>query len=175
MSHNIHDNDKQIPLKVLAEVYRLGLVIGFFDKDYVIQWVDKTIEDLSHPPIELIEVSMKVNAPPVDVASALSEIKGDFESEGVAIQFILGTLSQMLRKSQNYEDVVEYLWRLSNEALVEHFLGSSIYWKMNTIESEYIHGDQRLVRNEVDKFLEPYSTYTRPHASLEFLLTRDRV
>lgn len=159
MPNDVSDSEKQFPLKVVAEVYRLGLTIGFFDKTDVIQWVDKAIDELSQPPIELIEVSMKAKASPVDVASALGEIKGDFESEGVAIKFILGMLSQMLRKNRNYEDVVEYLWRLSNEALVEHFLGRSIYWKMNTIEAEYLHGDQGLVRNEVDKFLEPYSTY----------------
>ena len=159
MPDDVRDNDKQISLKVLAEVYRIGLVIGFFDKDDVIQWVDKAIDELSHPPIELIEVSMKAKSSSVDVASALKGIKGDFASEGIAIKYVLGILSQTLRENKNYGEVVKYLWRLSNEALVEHFLGSSIYWKMNTIEAEYLHGDQRLVSNEVDRFLEPYSTY----------------
>lgn len=158
MPNDVNDSQK-LPLKVVAEVYRLGLTIGFFDKSHVIQWVDTAIDELSHPPFELLEVSMKAKASLVDVASALKGIKGDFESEGTAIKYILGMLSQTLRDNQNYEEVVKYLWRLSNEALVEHFLGSSIYWKMNIVEAEYLHGDQRLVSNEVDRFLEPYSTY----------------
>lgn len=159
MPNDINDSEKP-PLKVVAEVYRLGLTIGFSEKNDVIKWVDKTIDELPQPPIELIEISMKANGSPVDVVSALRAIKGDFESEGVAIKFVLGILSQMLKNKQNYADAVEYLWRLSNEAAVEHFLGSSVYWKMNTIEAEYLHGDKKLVCNEVDNFLEPYSTYS---------------
>ncbi|GEO28065.1 hypothetical protein AAC03nite_38500 [Alicyclobacillus acidoterrestris] len=54
---------------------------------------------------------MKAHASFVDIASALREIKGDFESEGVAIKFVLGMLSQMLQNKQNYwSKINEITW-----------------------------------------------------------------
>lgn len=58
-------------IKVMAEVYRLGIAIGYFTVQDVIDWADALIGSLEQPPYELIDISLSSKATPIDVCSLL--------------------------------------------------------------------------------------------------------
>lgn len=70
-----------VNVKIIAEVFRIGLQIGLFSKTEVIEWADHTIETLDSPSIEIIEVSLSSNDKLVDIVSKLKNIKGTYDQK----------------------------------------------------------------------------------------------
>lgn len=153
----------QITLRVLADVYRIGLTIGYFGRADVIHWADTLVDKMETPPLELIEVSMTANAKPVDIASALMKIKGQADG-GLATKIVMGLLSRTLRDNKNYMDIAEYLWKLSN-AVSENDLEQSVMNEINAIDDAYYLAEQKIygeidqVHKGMSELLEPYYSY----------------
>lgn len=153
-------------LKTIAEVYRLGLIIGYFSKNEVIQWADNLIEQMENPSSELIDVSMTASGKSADVAHALNLIRGDY-SEELAIKIVLGMLYRRLKEQSNQSDivdVVDYLGRLTNAVSVDS-MGEDVYWEIDSIGDAYylveqnIYGNLNEVQHRVEQLLQLYSKY----------------
>lgn len=80
-----------VNIKIIAEVFRIGLQIGLFSKTEVIEWADHTIETLDSPSIEIIEVALSSNDKLVDIVSKLKNVKGTYDQE-LPVKIILGLL-----------------------------------------------------------------------------------
>ncbi|QQE80617.1 hypothetical protein [Alicyclobacillus sp. SO9] len=144
-----------LSLQTIAGVYRLGLEIGFFSKDEVIEWEDRLIELEQRPSSELIDVSMAVNSEPVDVVSALRRLQGE-HGDAMPVKVLLGLLWLNAKHKCDNEAIVHYLYRFSNE-ISSDSLDDEVVVKMNIIEDEYRFTD--LDETDVENFLRPFSKY----------------
>jgi hypothetical protein len=149
-------------LKVNAEVYRLGLLIGYHSVQDVVKWADKQIEILEKPPIEIIEVSLSSKAKPVDVCSKLKLVKGDIEDE-LTIKIMLGLLNDSLyKKDKSTSDISNMLYLLSqhipnnSEWIIAEimYISDEFY-----LAEETIYGDLFEVIEKLKKFLIQFDKY----------------
>lgn len=79
----------------IAEVYRLGLLIGFFRNEGVIAWADSVIAHEEHPDQAIIQLSVSGSRSPKDLALILSEYTAG-ESSDRPYQVLLGLISRSL-------------------------------------------------------------------------------
>ncbi len=63
--------------KDTAEVYRIGLLIGFFQPADVVRWADAVILTSEKPDPCVIDVSLSEKKPIQDIAHLLKDIKGE--------------------------------------------------------------------------------------------------
>lgn len=63
-------------IKLLCAYYYIGIVIGYFNKQEIIQWADSVIENEEFPH-ELIDVSLSANKTIEDIASLLKRVYGE--------------------------------------------------------------------------------------------------
>ncbi|OZM58709.1 hypothetical protein CIB95_03835 [Lottiidibacillus patelloidae] len=148
----------EIELTVASDIYRYGLLIGYINKETVIRWSDKLINEMPEPPYELIEISLATKSKSEDIVSLLKNIKGT-RNEGLAIKYIFGLLNKGLTENKNYDVIADYLWKLSNVAPIEEILGWELYAKMNVIADELQYGDSEKVQQELIMLLKPYCSY----------------
>ncbi|KNY25503.1 hypothetical protein [Pseudobacteroides cellulosolvens] len=81
-----------LSLKNEAEIYRIGLIVGYFLKDDVISWADKIIETQEKIDYEIIEVSLLSSSSKTNIVSKLSDIDGIVD-EQLVINVLLGLCS----------------------------------------------------------------------------------
>jgi hypothetical protein len=81
--------------KQIAEVYRMGLVIGLFEVKSVVAWADGVIGAEADPDYALIEVSMAGDANEGKMAALLKEVKGDADPKH-SQSVVLGLLARKL-------------------------------------------------------------------------------
>lgn len=83
-------------IKEKAEVFRLGLIIGIFEVKEVVAWADEVIAAEADPEFAIIDVSMAGDASNGTMASHLSKVSGDADS-----QKVFGALCGILSKRAN--------------------------------------------------------------------------
>ncbi len=83
-------------LKTQAEVYRLGLLIGYFTNEDVINWADQVIAEEDQPAIEVIDIGFGKRLKRDDLARLLGEIKGEVEAD-LPFKIIFGLYSKQLK------------------------------------------------------------------------------
>ncbi len=81
--------------KEIAEVYRMGLVIGLFDPKEVVSWADAVIAQEADPEYAIIELSMATDANEGKLATLLLDVSGDASPEK-SRHVLLGLLGRRL-------------------------------------------------------------------------------
>ncbi|UPW84372.1 hypothetical protein [Lysinibacillus sp. Ag94] len=81
-------------IKVTAEVYRLGIMIGFYTVPDVIKWADHVIERFDNPPYEVIAISLSSQEKPIDVCSKLKLFNGGLTNDDLPSKILLGLLNE---------------------------------------------------------------------------------
>jgi hypothetical protein len=78
-------------IKLMAEIYRLGLIIDYFKVDEVIKWVDSIIETTDVKDIPYVLYDLSLSKDKKEIIELLSSIKGEVE-EVLPTRVLLGLL-----------------------------------------------------------------------------------
>lgn len=162
-------------LKDEAEIFRIGLIIGYFTKDDVIKWADRLIETNGNVEYEIIEISLLSNSSKADIASKLREVKGIL-NEQLIINVLLGLLSYGYNSNKFSEDeICTFLYHLvSNKIDISisndieqniHHLSDGYY-----LATEDIYGDLEEICKELKEFLDLYTEYVEEFSLNNLLL-----
>ncbi len=147
-------------IKVMAEVYRLGIAIGYFTVQDVIDWADALIESLEQPPDELIDISLSSNAKLIDVCSLLHSFYGSPFNDS-PLHIMLSMLSNEHTTSNNLAKVSAMLFELidfiqledcSKGIIIDLLYLSDAYY----LAKQGIYGDLQAVENDIKKFLQSF-------------------
>ncbi|MDF2671911.1 MAG: hypothetical protein K0R09_176 [Clostridiales bacterium] len=126
-----------IGIREKAEVYKLGLLIGYFKLEEIFHWIDKTIENEEKPDIGIIEIAYSTNRNRNDVISLINNINGEFSSK-VPVRILLGLMyKDFLGGRIVLEDMTSKLYSLS-QYLTKINLEEHIIRELNTI-NDYHH------------------------------------
>ncbi len=96
-------------IKEQAEIYKIGLMIGYFKAVDVISWVDNIIANNKNPDSGIIEISLSGSKGINAVISQLDNIKGK-TNNNVQVKTILGLLYKDL--ISKYDTVFEMARKL---------------------------------------------------------------
>lgn len=151
-----------ISLKDSAEIYRIGLITGLFEKDDIISWADKLIETRENVEYEIIEVSLLKSASKTDIASKLFEVEG-IPSMHHIVNVFLGLCSIGYNSNKyNTDFTCTFLYRLvSNKIDIPidfdiakkiHYLSDGYY-----LATEGIYGNLEDVCRDLKEFLDKYT------------------
>jgi len=151
-------------LKDEAEIYRIGLIIGYFKKKDIINWADKVIETKENIEYEIIEVSLLENSSKADIVSKLREVKGIL-NEQLIINVLLGLLSYGYNSNKlSADEICTLLYHLvSNKIDISisndieqniHYFSDGYY-----LATEGIYGDLKEICKELKEFLDLYTEY----------------
>jgi hypothetical protein len=103
-----------LTLKEQAEVYRLGLLIGYFKLSDAIVWSDYFIENTETVDVSVINVSLSCSKGINEVISQLDNVYGKHD-QTIPVKTILGLLyKQLLEGEHRVHDIVEKLYTLSH-------------------------------------------------------------
>ncbi|WP_316568799.1 hypothetical protein [Neobacillus sp. YIM B06451] len=144
-------------IKLVAEVYRIGISIGFLTIKGMIKWADTIIDNLDSPPYEIIELSLSTKEKQDEICLKLMMVKGEIDNS-LPPKIILGLLSEYLNATKDISSVISMLDKLikylpiSNEwiELEIHFLSDGFYLAEQGI------GDIEEVFNNLKKFLNQF-------------------
>ncbi|PEM44336.1 hypothetical protein [Bacillus toyonensis] len=153
-----------VDMKIIAEVFRIGLQIGLFSKTEVIEWADHTIEILDIPSIEIIEVSLSSNDKLVDIVSKLKNIKGTYDQK-LPVKIILGLLwEKFMINEENVLKIKPFISNLILNNCCEGFdnIDEQLYNFNEEIDlaADNIYGDLEDISQEIKSFLSPYKDYS---------------
>ncbi|TQR30098.1 hypothetical protein C7Y47_16575 [Lysinibacillus sphaericus] len=153
-------------IKVTAEVYRLGIIIGFYTVQDVIKWADNVIERLDNPPYEVIAISLSSQEKPIDVCSKLNLFKGGLNNDDLPSKILLGLLNDYFISSNNLSDVFSMLFRLSDHLQLEdsnkwievemNYLSDAFY-----LADQNIYGDLNEVGTNLKNYLSQFGDYVK--------------
>jgi len=150
-------------IKLMAEVYRLGVSIGLLSIEEVIKWADNVIEQLDTPPYEIIELSLSTKEKLEVINLKLMNIKGEFDYD-FPPKIILGLLNQYLNTTEDMSSVIEKM-----DKLIEH-LPDSCEWietEIHFISDGFylaepnIYGELKEVLINLRRFLNQFINYTK--------------
>lgn len=153
-----------VNIKIIAEVFRIGLQIGLFSKTEVIEWADHTIETLDSPSNEIIEVSLSSNDKLVDIVSNLKNIKRTYDQK-LPVKIILGLLwEKFIINEENVLKIKPFISDLIHNNCCEGFdnIDEQLYDFNEEIDlaADNIYGDLEDVSQEIKSFLSPYKDYS---------------
>ena len=150
-------------IKLIGEVYKLGISIGLFTIQDVIRWADTVIEQLDIPPYELIDLSLSSINNVDTVIQKLMELKGEFNPD-VPPKIILGILNNYLDDTQDMIHVIQLMDKLVQylPACCEwieseiHFLSDEYY-----LAEQKIYGNVKELFHRLGHFLDQFKDYTK--------------
>ncbi|MFJ8118351.1 hypothetical protein [Bacillus mycoides] len=152
-----------VNIKIIAEVFRIGLQIGLFSKTEVIEWADYTIETFDSPSIEIIEVSLSSNDKLVDIVSKLKNIKGTYDKK-LPVKIILGLLwEKFIINEENVLKIKPFTSNLIHNNCCEGF--SSVDEQLYNFNEEInlaadnIYGNLEDISQEIKSFLSLYEDF----------------
>ncbi|HHY2677070.1 TPA: hypothetical protein ACV439_005070 [Bacillus toyonensis] len=153
-----------VNIKIIAEVFRIGLQIGLFSKTEVIEWADHTIETLDSPSIEIIEVSLSSNDKLVDIVSKLKNIKGTY-GQKLPVKIILGLLwEKFMMNEENVLRIQPFISNLVHYNCCEGFdyIDAQLYNFNEEINlaADNIYGNLEYISQEMKSFLYPYKDFS---------------
>ncbi|MBJ8106904.1 MULTISPECIES: hypothetical protein [Bacillus cereus group] len=152
-----------VKTKEMAEVFRIGLQIGLFSKNDVINWADHTIETLDSPVNEIIDVSLSSNDKLVDIASKLKNIKGRYD-EKLPVKIILGLLwEKFIINEENVLKIKPFISNLIHNNCCKGFdnVDKQLYnfnEEINLAEDN-IYGNLEDISQEIKEFLSIYKDF----------------
>jgi len=151
-----------IILKERSEIYRLGLIAGLFSKSDVINWADAIIEDESDIDYALIEVSLNSNKNPEDIASALKNVEGVFDTKKVT-KVLIGLLALKFEENQDLgSEIASMLYRFAfNYTGLDNEVASKINRLNNGfyLAEQEIYGSLKDITTELYDFLKDYKSF----------------
>ncbi|MGK8833644.1 hypothetical protein ACRS8Y_27955 [Bacillus paranthracis] len=152
-----------VNIKVIAEVFSIGLQIGLFSKTEVIEWADHTIETLDSPSIEITEVSLSSNDKLVDIVSKLKNIKGTYDQK-LSVKIILGLLwEKFMINEENVLKIQPFISNLVHYHCCEGFdyIDEQLYNFNEEINlaADNIYGNLEDISQEIKSFLSPYKDF----------------
>lgn len=144
-----------IGIKERAEVYKLGLLIGYFRLEEFFEWIDETIDKEESPDIGLIEIAYLNNRDIKDIISLIGEISGDYNPK-IPARILLGLMyKDFLDKKISLNVMTDKLYSLSLH-LTEKNLDTSIIHEFNIIDDYcYIYTDDQ-TKQKLDDLLNQY-------------------
>ncbi|OTW89175.1 hypothetical protein BK702_10445 [Bacillus thuringiensis serovar cameroun] len=153
-----------VNIKIITEVFRIGLQIGLFSKTEVIKWADHAIETLDSPSIEIIEVSLSSNDKLVDIVSKLKNIKGTYDQK-LPVKIILGLLwEKFMINEENVLKIKPFISNLILNNCCEGFDKVDIQlYNFNeeiNLAADNIYGNLEDISQEIKSFLSPYKDYS---------------
>ncbi|TBX46501.1 hypothetical protein E0M44_16425 [Bacillus toyonensis] len=153
-----------VNIKIIAEVFRIGLQIGLFSKTEVIKWADHAIETLDSPSIEIIEVSLSSNDKLVDIVSKLKNIKGTYDQK-LPVKIILGLLwEKFMINEENVLKIKPFISNLILNNCCEGFDKVDIQlYNFNeeiNLAADNIYGNLEYISQEMKSFLYPYKDFS---------------
>ncbi|WP_047155143.1 hypothetical protein [Aneurinibacillus tyrosinisolvens] len=146
-----------------AEIYSLGLYIGYFTLSDVVGWADKMISelDISSIPNELYDISMPLNKKIDDVVNLLHTVSSENHID-LATKVLLGLFYKDLNMSQKDSDeIITSMYRLVWKRNVH----DDLFYRANGLESEYetavngYGGEVQGVIKDIIEFLRDYQQY----------------
>lgn len=148
-------------IKLMAEVYRLGISIGLFTIQEVIKWADKVIEQLEAPPYEIIDLSLSSKETLEAITLKLMMVKGECDYD-LPPKIILGLLSEHLNDIEDMATVInrmdkllEHLPACCEEVEMQiHFLSDGFY-----LAEQKISGELEEVYSSLLQFLDSFKCY----------------
>jgi hypothetical protein len=96
-------------IKLMAEVYRLGISVDFLTVQEMIKWADNIIENLDKPPYEIIEFSLSSKEKHDDINLKLID-------STLPPKILLALLNEYLNTTQDISKVIIVL-----DKLIKHF------------------------------------------------------
>ncbi|MEI5909660.1 protein kinase [Bacillus spongiae] len=158
-------------LKSLTGIYYLGIGCGIWSKDEVIEWCDRVIEAIDHPPIELIETSIMSKSKIDDIQGKLFELS-KIEDEEHFVKMVLSIIFYKIQKEQlsierairitsrllvqtglSWENKYRILYSIDDE--YDLALGGIIQYQINEVEQEYIK-ELGVFKEYITEFTETY-------------------
>jgi hypothetical protein len=148
-------------VKEVAEVYRLGVLTGFFDVADVVVWADFMIESEDHPDYGIIEASLSGSKRPEDISVHLKAVKGNIDFT-VPPKILMGLMSKQLDRSPDQAlKFAQILYSLAagselpqEEAEVADRFDDAIY-----LAKSGTYGSVEEVGRELAEFLKRYEPY----------------
>ncbi|MGF9814389.1 hypothetical protein [Bacillus toyonensis] len=153
-----------VNIKIIAEVFRIGLQIGLFSKTEVIEWADHRIETLDSPSNEIIEVSLSSNDKLVDIVSKLKNIKGTYDKK-LPVKIILGLLwEKFMINEDNVLRIQPFISNLVHYNCCEGFnyVNEQLYNFNEEINlaADNIYGNLEDISQEIKRFLSIYRDFS---------------
>lgn len=157
-----------IVMKDIIELYRLGLTIGYFSIDDIIDWADYLIEMEEEPDYEIIEISLSEKKGVCYIVEKLNQMEYYLKSD-LAPKILLGLIYKdfsMNKESADYlksfaKMLYELSLHISDESvgedikyeinIVEDYLESALYYDVNFSLDSFIKNAEDL--------LEPFLGY----------------
>lgn len=142
-------------IKEKAEVYKLGLLIGYFRLEEFLKWVYEAIEKEEYPDIGLIELAYSNNRSINDIISLIGEISGNYNFK-IPIRILLGLMyKDFLDNKVSLNVMTNKLYSLSLH-LTENNLDKNIINEFNAMDDyHYIYTDNQM-RQKLDNLLNQY-------------------
>ncbi|QEL85915.1 hypothetical protein [Bacillus mycoides] len=153
-----------VNIKIIAEVFRIGLQIGLFSKTEVIEWADHTIETLDSPSNKIIEVSLSSNNKLVDLVSKLKNIKGTYDKK-LPVKIILGLLwEKFMINEENVLKIKPFISNLVHNNCYEGFNSVDEHlYNFNeeiNLAADNIYGNLEDISQEIKIFLSIYKDFS---------------
>lgn len=157
-----------IVIKDIIELYRLGLTIGYFSVDDIIDWADYLIEMEEEPDYEIIEISLSKKKGVCYIVERLNQMEYNLKSD-LAPKILLGLIYKdfsMNKESVDYlKSFAKMLYELSLH-ISDESVGEDIKYEINIVE-DYLESAlyydvnfslDNFVKNAED-LLEPFLGY----------------
>jgi hypothetical protein len=153
-------------IKITAEVYRLGILMGLYTVQDVVNWADHVIEQLDHPPYEVIEIALSSKEKPVDVCSKLKQFNGGLHNDDLPLKIILGQLNEYILSTNNLSEAFSMISRLGDHLQLEErnkwienelsYLSDAFY-----LADQNIYGDLQVVESKLKNYLTQFKNFKR--------------
>lgn len=125
-----------IIMKDIIELYRLGLTIGYFSIDDIIDWADYFIEMEEEPDYEIIEISLSKKKGVCYIVEKLNQMEYNLKSD-LAPKILLGLIYKdfsMNKESVDYlKSFAKMLYELSLH-ISDESVGEDIKYEINIVE-----------------------------------------
>jgi hypothetical protein len=147
-------------LKETAEVYRLGLLIGFFTVSDAVLWADSIISSEKKPHIAIINIAMSRNEHPEDIARQLDALPGKFDSKVVSRQLVRLMSEKLTQDEKQAHHIAHCLYQM---VLYDMSPGPEAERSMRYFDdaldlaSQGIHGNPAKIIEELKVFLQKSS------------------
>ena len=144
-----------IGIKEKAEVYKLGLLIGYFSLEEFLRWIDETIEKEESPDIGLVEIAFSSSKDIKDIISLIGEISGSNNLK-TPVRILLGLMyKDFLNKKISLNGITCKLYLLSLH-LTEENIDEKIIYEFNTMEDYHFIYTNEQIRHKLDDLLNQY-------------------
>lgn len=142
-------------IKEQAEVFKLGLLVGFFKTEEVIRWADSILAAEDNPHLGVIDVAFAGSKGINEIITQLDNIK-DQINVSIPVQTLLGFLyKELIDQKSTVVEVARKLYVLS-QYLPPNSLDKDLLFRLVAMEDIFhIYGAEN-VSNQIKDLLKKY-------------------